>query len=289
MKLFTKRGYIKSKATLFTILGFIITLLTIFILTNVFVVTELDEIYNKILIAYILVVLAIFTVKNKRHKLVSYGLIIIALTYLFDAIEEFSIIPEDSKIDLIEDYLSEYTVLTGIILICIGYLREIIQQQKKVTYLNKASLHDPLTNTLNRRALNELYDNKEQKEPVTFCYIDLNGFKEINDNYGHETGDMLLIKFSELVQTHLRKDDKLFRIGGDEFLLTLNTGNTEIVTDVLVRIKSYLRLKIRGYNLDFSYGYITKSGSISIKNILKEADTEMYKNKKENRQIFFDS
>lgn len=289
MKLLTKKSYIKSKVTLFTILGFIITLIIIFILTNVFIVTELDEVYNKILIAYILVVLEIFTIKNRRHKLVSCGLLIIALSYLFDAIEEFSIIPDDSTLDLVEDYLSEYTVLTGIILICIGYLREIIQQEQRVTYLNKASLHDPLTNALNRRALNELFDNKDQKEPTTFCYIDLNGFKEINDNYGHETGDMLLIKFSELVQSHLRKDDKLFRIGGDEFLLTLNTGNHEVVTDVIVRIKSFLRLKIHGYKLDFSYGYITKSGHISIKDILKEADTEMYKNKREKRQIFFDS
>jgi diguanylate cyclase len=92
--------------------------------------------------------------------------------------------------------------------------------------LEDLSLSDPLTGAKNRRAMNlelayAIKDHQKNKTQYGLLMLDMDHFKNINDRYGHEEGDDVLIRFSALVKKHSRKTDRFFRMGGEEFLLLL--------------------------------------------------------------------
>ncbi|MFF2091935.1 sensor domain-containing diguanylate cyclase [Paenibacillus sp. NPDC058174] len=82
--------------------------------------------------------------------------------------------------------------------------------------LENTAVTDSLTGLYNRRYLHKLFD---KEAPSGVMFIDLNDFKWINDQFGHETGDKLLIQISNRLRSHLRKSDRIIRYGGDEFLI----------------------------------------------------------------------
>lgn len=92
--------------------------------------------------------------------------------------------------------------------------------------LRHAAEHDPLTGLLNRRGFLEALEHslasaRESGMPHVLCFVDLDHFKDLNDNYGHRAGDAVLGALAELLRTHTRKHDFLARLGGDEFALIL--------------------------------------------------------------------
>lgn len=96
--------------------------------------------------------------------------------------------------------------------------------------LQQLAIHDPLTGARNRRAMNEelkIAASTYRRHGNTYgvLIMDLDHFKRINDNYGHQAGDQVLVDFVELIKSSSRKEDRLFRFGGEEFLLLL--PNTE--------------------------------------------------------------
>ncbi len=96
--------------------------------------------------------------------------------------------------------------------------------------LQQLALHDPLTGACNRRAMNEelkiaASTFRRHGNAYGVLIMDLDHFKRINDNYGHQAGDQVLVDFVELIKSSSRKEDRLFRFGGEEFLLLL--PNTE--------------------------------------------------------------
>jgi diguanylate cyclase (GGDEF)-like protein len=101
--------------------------------------------------------------------------------------------------------------------------------------------HDPLTRLLNRRAFVERLDGEVARATRygrTFSLVlcDLDGFKELNDRYGHAAGDEALQRFARTLQSGLRKGDEAFRIGGDEFALLLAEASEADARLVLQRI-----------------------------------------------------
>lgn len=92
--------------------------------------------------------------------------------------------------------------------------------------LEGLATRDPLTGVANRRSMEvELADalkgHLARGEPATVAVLDLDHFKTVNDSYGHDTGDRAIIGFAERVQACIRKRDRLFRLGGEEFVLLL--------------------------------------------------------------------
>jgi diguanylate cyclase len=92
--------------------------------------------------------------------------------------------------------------------------------------LEDLSLSDSLTGAKNRRAMNvelslAIKDSQQNNSQFGLLMIDIDHFKKINDLYGHEEGDNVLIRFSALIKKHSRKTDHFFRMGGEEFLLLL--------------------------------------------------------------------
>lgn len=116
--------------------------------------------------------------------------------------------------------------------------------------LQLLATHDPLTGARNRRAMNEelkiaMSSHRRHNDSFGLLVMDLDHFKEINDRFGHHIGDQVLIAFVDLVKRSSRKEDRLFRFGGEEFLLLLRDtdqiGLTTAANHLLQRIESELK------------------------------------------------
>lgn len=160
------------------------------------------------------------------------------------------------------------------------------------------ALHDPLTRLPNRRysekkLLRLLEDYSPAMDLVGIMSIDLNAFKQINDTYGHGTGDVLLMHISEMMRHAISSEDDLCRFGGDEFLVIFRKVPTH---DHLNRLIRRLQQSM-STPLTFNESTIHVTGSIGVafitdrnmdmKELLKQADTAMYEAKKKGNDTYF--
>lgn len=157
-------------------------------------------------------------------------------------------------------------------------------QHQDLTFL---AYHDSLTGLPNRKAfhqrLNQSILNFQEKENkvLAVLFLDLDGFKIINDSYGHEMGDWLLNQVAQRLRRCVRGDDVLARFGGDEFCITLNhASNRTKVEMVAARIlKSVSELYIRNdisMTIGVSIGISVYSVGEDSESLLKQADAAMY-------------
>ncbi len=104
--------------------------------------------------------------------------------------------------------------------------------EDKLELIHEMSLLDPLTKLKNRKGLHTFVENSENLEKgVTLFYLDLNKFKPINDTFGHEAGDKLLVAFAGRLAGNFPKDTFIVRLGGDEFLIIVPKLVSEGVCD----------------------------------------------------------
>ena len=159
--------------------------------------------------------------------------------------------------------------------------------------LNQIVYYDSLTGLPNRISLERegrkiVEQARMNNQKLAFLYLDIDNFKEINDRYGHLTGDKVLEISAELIKNSLRKDDFVARYGGDEFLVLLNIKDPSDLKKFVDRIKENLN----NYNLhssfpfriSFSIGYdvYDYSSGMSKDQFLNHIDALMYQNKKMN-------
>lgn len=154
----------------------------------------------------------------------------------------------------------------------------------------KAS-HDPLTNTYNRRWLEhkiELINNDTRAENNvhSLIYIDLDDFKPINDYYGHSAGDMYLKLFCKQVENHIRQHDTFARIGGDEFVILLDScsiNKAHGIADTIMADINQFTIDYEGNSIsaNCSIGLLEFGGSnINMHDLLKQADALCYEAKR---------
>lgn len=139
---------------------------------------------------------------------------------------------------------------------------------------------DELTSSKNRKFLDTL--NNLNKFIV--FYIDINDFKEINDNFGHYIGDKYLIKFAETIRQNIKQNDYLIRVGGDEFIILFPNVDEEYL--IFAFIEYLTNLKESGiyltYNkkpMTFSFGYSSSQEDCNLKTCINLADERMYNQK----------
>ncbi|QMS84259.1 sensor domain-containing diguanylate cyclase [Candidatus Xianfuyuplasma coldseepsis] len=158
--------------------------------------------------------------------------------------------------------------------------------------LLRTSEYDSLTNAYNRRRLHSDLERRidayhRYGNDFSLTMIDLDGFKYINDTYGHVAGDKVLMKFSEIIMNRIRKVDAFYRYGGDEFALIL--GN-HIKDDIVLLLKSLQEevkqdSSLRKYFIDFCYGIQCMSKDIvTTEDILTLADKDLYLCKKKKHE-----
>ncbi len=166
-------------------------------------------------------------------------------------------------------------------------------EKKAIETINKKKLeyvatHDNLTGLLNRSSLNENLEiliNKElatKKQGYAVLFIDLDGFKEVNDNFGHAVGDRLLIEVARTLQSVVRVGDLTFRLGGDEFvvLLTKLPRQADCI-EITERLISELAVPISIDNKTCSIGasvgvVFNNKDQNNPEDILSQADKAMY-------------
>jgi diguanylate cyclase (GGDEF)-like protein len=122
---------------------------------------------------------------------------------------------------------------------------------------------------------------RRQKSKLAVLFVDLDGFKDINDAFGHAFGDDLLIAVSERLRANLRKQDTVARFGGDEFVLLLDPVVDDADGGTLAnRIVADLRrpLIVRGQEVAVgaSLGIAVSDGSEPIDRLMQDADRAMY-------------
>ena len=176
-------------------------------------------------------------------------------------------------------------------------LADIIKSQERIDFL---AYHDSLTELPNRLNFEEnlthsLKIAKRNNSKLAILFIDLDRFKVINDTLGHHVGDELLKKVAIIIRTLLRDADMLSRIGGDEFVVTLeNIESTQDPANVAMKILRELSkpIKALGHTLNTSASIgiaIYPTDAQDVVTLLKYADSAMYKAKDlgKNRFHFF--
>ena len=135
--------------------------------------------------------------------------------------------------------------------------REIIEQELEEVKIEKdiateASLHDPLTGLPNRalfydRLEHGLEQAKRHNWNLAVMFIDLDNFKQINDQYGHDVGDKVLLTVAQKLKENTRSDDSICRLGGDEFLYLLMDVKNELeVTKIIKKLIKKIELPYDG-------------------------------------------
>ena len=145
---------------------------------------------------------------------------------------------------------------------------------------------DMLTKLPNRLHMTEYLDDKyKQKKPFSLILLDLDGFKIINDSYGHKFGDSLIISVVKLLQTVFGQDSFIARIGGDEFAIVLDSDDKDYIKSLIEKLKQKLSTPFVVNETDV---YITASLGVaiwkvdtnSLEDLLQKADSAMYNAKK---------
>ena len=146
---------------------------------------------------------------------------------------------------------------------------------------------DGMTGLLNQKSFSNYLEAKENEEKkCTIIIMDVNDFKYINDNYGHEFGDKILIEISKIIKETYQKYGKCYRMGGDEFAVIMQAGldNVELINKYFISALEVSRIEIKELpHVSWGYSeYNPKNKDIhSIKDTKQEADDRMYENKKE--------
>jgi len=128
----------------------------------------------------------------------------------------------------------------------------------------------------------ELQRASRSKRPISLAYIDLDGFKQINDRLGHRAGDALLRTVARIFQSTIRRTDTLARLGGDEFAILLpNTGQAGAQCIMQRLQRAFLkRMEESQTSVTLSAGVISfKSLPDSVDEMIHQADTLMYQAK----------
>ncbi|HER19603.1 MAG TPA: diguanylate cyclase, partial [Chromatiales bacterium] len=159
--------------------------------------------------------------------------------------------------------------------------------------LKAESLRDSLTRALNRRAYNEGAGLEAARTDFgTVIVFDLDNLKDVNDAHGHQAGDALLRYFVEVLRPRLRPTDKLYRFGGDEFLLVMPRAHRDEVVDRFRKLVTSVPPMSWGEDgvelrLRVSMGAASFEGGEDLDTAVTRADREMYQEKRQHK--LFDS
>jgi diguanylate cyclase len=161
--------------------------------------------------------------------------------------------------------------------------RNIDERKKAELEQTYFSLHDHLTNLYNRRYFETELVRLDVKRnlPIGIIMADVNGLKLINDSFGHDIGDQLLIKAGSVIKSQLREDEIFARVGGDEFAILLTNTNEDTIKKIIKRIcEAMPKEKVANIPLSISFGYdLKKKDSQVMVDVLKKAEDNMYRSK----------
>jgi diguanylate cyclase (GGDEF)-like protein len=213
-------------------------------------------------------------------------------------------LPKNSPLEISQLWHSISELLTGlqksngeVKKLNVSLNRDIAKATKKLQSMNKhlynISSKDYLTSLANRRYFTSYLNkviNKNKDVNIGLILIDIDKFKFINDEYGHEAGDLALKHLSTILRSLTRKGDLVSRLGGDEFVVYIKNSSNETLTKIAEKFRleiqeSPITVKGQKINLTLSIGTVNHKNNkgFTIERFLKLADTAMYQSKQSGR------
>jgi diguanylate cyclase (GGDEF)-like protein len=163
-------------------------------------------------------------------------------------------------------------------------IRELVLNER----LESLSLVDPLTQLLNRRAMNELIPREVARanrlgSSLSFMTLDLNGFRAINSKFGNLEGDTVLTEFAKILRMVFRGGDVVFRQGGDEFLIVMPDTSEEQadypVQRLLRSVENWNLNSKKEYEISFTWGAASYATGSDLDDVLRTVDRKLYQKK----------
>lgn len=174
-------------------------------------------------------------------------------------------------------------LLAGVVLFLIAAIFLLRQGLHMLNELNSSAMTDSLSQLPNRRALHRDIEMRlSQDEPLALAFLDLDGFKAVNDNYGHHTGDQLINRCAEALAKIFKENGAVYRLGGDEFAIIIagkNAGEQAetCCCELLNQLAQPFQIDDRKISIGASIGLaMNKDGSMPSSELLRQADVAMY-------------
>jgi diguanylate cyclase (GGDEF)-like protein len=196
----------------------------------------------------------------------------------------------DNVIDL------NFFILSHIILtLTVGVLFR--EKEEAIQHLKSMVHYDYLTGLPNRHVLRErihhaIFTAQKNHTLSAICFVDLDGFKQINDTFGHHIGDLLLVEVVKRLKRYLNDSDDMLRLGGDEFLIIFNRiDDIEALKKKLQQILDDIasNMRIEGYDIKISLSIgisLAPDEGTSVKELMEKADDAMYQAKKRGKNKY---
>jgi len=176
--------------------------------------------------------------------------------------------------------------------VIVSVIRDMSERAEAEAQLVYLAFHDPLTGLSNRAALEKRLDDaiadaRRYNDILAVAYIDLDRFKPINDTYGHETGDSVLITLGQRLVAGVRVQDLVARIGGDEFVVVLprlnGTDELELIAErLLAEIRQPITMRNATCGIDASIGFaLFDAKKDDSRSLVVKADVAMYAAKRD--------
>ncbi len=180
------------------------------------------------------------------------------------------------------DFLKELAKLLSVGVVNMGIQEEMETLLRK---LYSISTKDAITGVYNRYKFDVILEEQRMRfkrdgVPFSIIMYDIDGFKSINDNYGHMVGDYILKEVSDVVEGSIRKQDKVFRWGGDEFIIIMPGIDKEEAMHITERLKEGLSIhefKVKDTTCSFGVTEVKENDTVS--SILKRMDKALHKSK----------
>ncbi|WP_329790049.1 GGDEF domain-containing protein [Lentzea sp. DG1S-22] len=190
--------------------------------------------------------------------------------------------------------LNPIEIYVGLMVVCLVIVRQLLTMMDNVRLMDQLRVsreqlrheatHDPLTGVANRSLFRERLERalavRDREKPLILLFIDVDGFKAVNDNNGHAEGDVVLRNVAARLQNNVRPEDTVARLGGDEFGVLVDGGDAEEIGDRLLAVLGHPHeVDGRVHRVHASIGVAQRFSydpSITADDVLGAADTAMY-------------
>lgn len=209
-----------------------------------------------------------------------------------DIVQIYDVMPGETSRDVLQALLVQFVVAQFALFVLIGIMQSFIYYYYASAEVR--SRMDMMTGAFNRATLIQTIEhdlrNLKEKQKVLFIMMDVDYFKQINDTYGHDFGDQVLIRLVHILQRNFAGDAFVGRMGGDEFAIYCRHAEIERrLPDIMKQVeREFAQIAVPGDRigvLNFSYGVSWGKSGIEFEELYKNADQDLYAHKHIRREF----
>jgi diguanylate cyclase (GGDEF)-like protein len=216
------------------------------------------------------------------HDGLTWGIAFAAGTGVLRYVTGLDQMPADTPVAIRLANEAAYLIVLGVA------MAGLAQLQRTQADLERLATRDELTGALNARAFaerlaQELERNQRYKRPLAILYLDLDDFKAVNDQHGHQTGDAVLRLVANATRRAVRQSDIVARLGGDEFAVLMPETDGGVAEAAATRLASGIRTVFQGTpSVTASIGLVSTANVVDARpeELLRRADQAMYEAKR---------